>query len=510
MHRVVIFPGRGGGRPGVAVDDAGCRLDFRALRSLEACWALVAEHRRCVLLDLHTGSFATGGSDPVYGLGAAPRAAPARQRYRERGVTHLLLFPLLEQGGEVGGQCAVELACEPLVGERARPWSGCDQTLGRLGARCGPALLELARDEPLTPIALGVAPGRMGAALRRLRRFAVTDETLLIGGPSGSGKSQLAAAAHRWSSRSGGPFETVFLSAVPANLVEGELFGWMPSAFTEARQRRVGQVARAEGGTLFIDEIDKLSLQVQQKLLYLLETRRYRVLGDSGPERHADVRFIVATNVDLEEAVLQGRVLEDLYWRINSLRVDLPPLRERTEEIGDWALFMAERVHRRAQPEGAVALTDEAVLALTGWTWPGNLRELDSVIKTACLHEVGDALDAGGCAPKRLTLTAASVREALGRRGAPHPSSLEAAMRRLAAAYLDEADRRRAGGRPPLTVDHARALGGFVLEEAARRYGERGAFLSLGMDGVVKQRNHARQLRAAEAEVAAFLEALEG
>jgi len=339
----------------------------------------------------------------------------------------------------------------------------------------------------------------MGDTIQRLRRFSMTDETLLITGPSGVGKSRLAEACHKWSPRRSGPFETVFLSAVPANLVEGELFGWMPSAFTEARQRRLGQVARAEGGTLFIDEIDKLPLQIQQKLLYLLETRRYRVLGDSGPEREADVRFVVATNVELERAVAEGRVLSDLFWRINSLKVSVPGLAERGGEIADWARFMAMRTHRKVIDDGLVVVGEGAAQVLRSTAWPGNLRELDSVVKTAYLQVVGEALEAGEAYPRSVTLEAEHVLQALEARRLTESHSLEADLRRAANALLDAmADEDEA------PVEPARLFSSLLLDEAVRRYGEREAFERLGMEGVVRQRNHTRQLRAAAEVVERF------
>src|SRR5262249_54735633 len=157
---------------------------------------------------------------------------------------------------------------------------------------------------------------------------------------------------------------------------------------------------RAERGTLFIDEIDKLSLRAQAGILHVLEERRYRSLGEGVSERKADVRFIVGTNANLEEAVREGRFREDLYYRITVLPLRLLPLDERADEIPLWADYMATRRHRESEPEGHASVSPAAARALAGRRWPGNLRQLDNVIRRAYAL----ALVERGAAPKGVVL----------------------------------------------------------------------------------------------------------
>src|SRR5262249_7450564 len=151
-----------------------------------------------------------------------------------------------------------------------------------------------------------------------------------------------------------------------------ELFGWRKGAFTGALKDNPGALGRAEGGTLFIDEVDKLSLRAQTGLLHVLEERMYRPLGDPGSERPANVRFIAGTNANLSQAVKEGRLREDLYYRINVLPVQLPPLAERRDEVAAWAIFMARRRHEESYAGGQAELSQGAIAVLIAEPWPGN------------------------------------------------------------------------------------------------------------------------------------------
>ena len=161
-----------------------------------------------------------------------------------------------------------------------------------------------------------------------------------------------------------------------------ELFGWRRGAFTRALADHEGLIAAAAGGTLFLDEIDKLTLAAQAGMPRLLETRRFSPLG-AARERSVDARFIVATNADLRELVERGLFREDLYYRVNVLPVRLEPLSERVDEVAGWANVMLERRHREAKGSGDARFSDDAVRCLCAYRWPGNLRQLDNVVRRA-------------------------------------------------------------------------------------------------------------------------------
>ena len=203
----------------------------------------------------------------------------------------------------------------------------------------------------------------------------------MISGETGTGKEVCARAIHYLSTRSAKPFIAVNCGAIPADLVENELFGHERGAFTDARESQQGLIAEAEGGTLFLDEIDSLPLLAQVKLLRFLQEKEYRPLGSS-KVRAASVRAICATNVNLKDAVQQGTFRRDLYYRINILPVVLPPLRERSEDILLLAQhFLAQYATKYAKR--VVEFSPELMWRLQAYAWPGNIRELEHLIERA-------------------------------------------------------------------------------------------------------------------------------
>lgn len=221
----------------------------------------------------------------------------------------------------------------------------------------------------------------MRETLRLARQAARKDATLLLRGESGTGKSALARFVHSWSPRANGPFATVSCPMLSADLLASELFGHARGAFTGAVSDAPGRVEACEGGTLFLDEIGELPLEIQPKLLRLLQEREYERVGESRT-RKADVRIVAATHVDLAEAVRQGRFREDLYWRLDVVPLVLPPLRERREDIPALARAALDRVRLGDQD---LRLSPEAVAALQERDWPGNLRELANAIERAAV-----------------------------------------------------------------------------------------------------------------------------
>ena len=219
--------------------------------------------------------------------------------------------------------------------------------------------------------------------LEQLERFAWTDEPILITGESGTGKELVAHAVHTHSSRRHGPFVAVNCAAIPGTLVASELFGHEKGAFTGATGRSLGQIEHAHGGTLFLDEIGDMPIDMQPHLLRFLQERRIMRVG--GREQiDVDVRIVAATNVDLPRAIGEGRFREDLYYRLNMLALEIPPLRERPDDIPVLAMtFLREAATRFNRPVEGFA--PEGLAALRAHDWPGNVRELIAVVRRAVI-----------------------------------------------------------------------------------------------------------------------------
>ncbi|RMF85540.1 MAG: PEP-CTERM-box response regulator transcription factor [Nitrospirae bacterium] len=213
-------------------------------------------------------------------------------------------------------------------------------------------------------------------------KVAASDAPVLITGESGTGKELIARALHERSKRSRGPFVAINCGAIPENLLESELFGHEKGAFTGAHALRKGKVEYADGGTLLLDEIGEMPLQLQVKLLRFLQERTIERVGGHKPIE-VDVRIVSATNVDLEEAIAAKTFREDLYFRLNTVQLHLPPLRERG---GDAVLIAKALAKRYGEEQGKkVTLTREALDAIAGYEWPGNVRELENRMHRAVI-----------------------------------------------------------------------------------------------------------------------------
>jgi DNA-binding NtrC family response regulator len=214
-----------------------------------------------------------------------------------------------------------------------------------------------------------------------VEQVAPSRATVLITGESGTGKEKIASLVHRFSPRAEQPFVTLNAAALPESLLEAELFGYEKGAFTGALQRKSGRFETAAGGTLFIDEIGELPLSAQAKLLRVLQEGTFERLGGT-KTRHVDVRIVAATNKNLVEEIDSQRFREDLYYRINVVNIELPPLRERPEDI---PLLAAHFLRKYAEQNQKVisAIQQDALRRLQAYEWPGNVRELENVIERA-------------------------------------------------------------------------------------------------------------------------------
>ncbi len=230
----------------------------------------------------------------------------------------------------------------------------------------------------------------MQRAVTLARRAAASISTILLTGESGTGKSALARTIHAASPRASGPFVQLNCAALPAGLVEAELFGVRRGAFTDAREDRAGLFARAAGGTLFLDEIGDMALEVQPKLLLTLETGTFRPVGGDQELRH-DVRLVAATNRVPERAVSEGLLRPDLFHRLNVIRIEVPPLRERLADIPPLVDQLLERASARTGRQ-VLGVTESAMRWLCAQPWDGNVRELANVIERAVTLTEHDAL----------------------------------------------------------------------------------------------------------------------
>ncbi len=263
------------------------------------------------------------------------------------------------------------------------------------------------------------------ALLELARRVAASEATVLITGESGVGKEVLARFIHRRSTRAAKPFVAINCAAIPENLLEATLFGYEKGAFTGAQTAHAGKFEQAQGGTLLLDEISEMPLQLQAKLLRVLQEREVERVGGKKPVA-LDVRILATSNRDLQAEVQAGRFREDLYYRLNVFPLAIPALRERPRDI----LPLAQRILRRARQGSqrrAYALSPAAEARLTAYTWRGNIRELENVMQRAMILAPGSVIsDEHLCLP----VSAAAPQSGAAKIAADHEGGLGAAARR--------------------------------------------------------------------------------
>lgn len=230
----------------------------------------------------------------------------------------------------------------------------------------------------------------MQTVYKRIGQVSSSDVTVLITGESGTGKELIARAVHKNSLRNNKPFIAVNCSAIPENLIESELFGHEKGAFTGANQQRIGYFEQCDSGTIFLDEIGDMPLAAQTKILRALQEGELLRVGGSDVIK-VDVRIIAATNKSIESMVKEGSFREDLYYRLNVVRIELPPLRERKEDIPLLINFLLKKVSKNNQGVAEVVASD-AMAALTEYEWPGNVRELENVMHRSAVLSQGDSI----------------------------------------------------------------------------------------------------------------------
>jgi len=342
----------------------------------------------------------------------------------------------------------------------------------------------------------------MAEVLSRARRVAATDTTVLVTGESGTGKEMMAQTLHQLSGRRSKPFVIVDCGAIPATLIDSELFGHERGAFTGAQQRSSGRLAMADGGTVFLDEIGELPLDVQSRLLRFVQEKTISMVGGTR-SRKVDVRIIAATNRRLEDEVRAGRFREDLFYRLNVVRLEIPPLRDRPEDVR----LLAEHFARAAAAEQRKPLqgfTAEAERRLATYAWPGNIRELQNTILQAVVLSDADRLDVDDLKlpePLGARPTVLPTRPRLWMTGAAVPgdgaTGFEEAWLQLGTALEGEVQR-AASANPRLSLPLGRWLAHEVVLVAHEQTGGIGARAAARIG--LPQTTFARRLRQAETD----------
>jgi len=299
---------------------------------------------------------------------------------------------------------------------------------------------------------------QMRRLFEMIQSVADTRATILVTGESGTGKSMIARAIHRHSSRSGKPFVEVACGALPENLLESELFGHVQGSFTGANCDKMGKFMQADGGTIFLDEIGTASPAMQVKLLRVLQELEFEQVGGDKTFR-VDVRVILATNDDLADAVATGRFRQDLYYRINVISLELPALRQRKTDIPLLAQTFLDQV-REDTNRSVTGFSDEALAALEAYSWPGNIRELQNVVERAVLLQPG-----GRVQVEDLGLRGAGGPGRPGSPASPGGGTLDEILRRALEEALGEAEGNISEAARRLGIGRGR------LRSLLRRYG---------------------------------------
>jgi formate hydrogenlyase transcriptional activator len=405
-----------------------CQAVFAALRSgFLPCSAVVLLLRKAgsletVAAESRPGAIMTGGETALRELGkrvlatrqvsalplpSADRRLPGEESLMEAGVRYCIAAPLITKDEPLGALVLTSTSsgnpehdtdfftrvCHQvaLAVDNMLSYEQIAELKSRL-ERENAYLIEEIKSEHNFEEMVGTSPA-FQSLIDKVRRVAPTDATVLIAGESGTGKELVARAIHSRSTRSMKPLVKVNCAAISAGLVESELFGHVKGAFTGALDRRVGRFEFAQGGTLFLDEVGELPFETQAKLLRVLQEHEFEPVG-SNRTVQVDVRIIAATNRQLELAVREGKFRADLYFRLNVVPIELPPLRERKSDIPDLVSFILAH-HNRQFGRTIESVADETMQRLMNYSWPGNIRELQNLLARAVVLSGGPVLRLG-------------------------------------------------------------------------------------------------------------------
>jgi len=303
------------------------------------------------------------------------------------------------------------------------------------------------KEGSITQNMIGQSPS-MQRIFRLIGKIAPTESPVLITGESGTGKEMIAASIHLQSRRAHRPFVAVNSSAIPETLFESELFGHVRGSFTGATSDRVGMMEQADRGTIFFDEVAEMPLSVQVKLLRALQNGEIRRVGGKESMR-VDVRVIAATNRDVKKALADGSFREDLYYRLNVFHIELPPLRERREDIPLLASYFREK-YARELGKRVLRFSERAEMLLVRYDWPGNVRELENAVERAVTLAEGREITPGDLPP-----AVREPRQALLDRGGSFPYSEAMTLAQIEAEHIRRVLAHNAGN----TTKAAKSLG---------------------------------------------------
>jgi DNA-binding NtrC family response regulator len=454
-------------------------------------WAKADHAKGAVAVLLHDGSWVVPscgdtpqGTSSMIEPGLSERT---QAMYEADAATHVLALPTGSER-ELTGLVTVELMLGACRTAHPPFWLELVKRLQPL-AEAPAALLATLPTEEAADIKIPEWAGRaMREVFHAIHGASLLEQSVMLSGPSGTGKSKIARELHERSRRKSGPFITVQTSTIPPTLFSSEMFGALAGAASGITRELPGLVHTAEGGTLFLDDVHKTPLDSQAALLELLETRSWRKLGSDKTQK-SDIRFIAATSVDLEAEVRAGRFLPDLMYRLQIMVIDVPSMDRRRDEFAWWARRFAEDVHRGAGLPGEVSLAEDFLPALRQRPLPGNLRSLQSLVTSAYAKAATRSLPTGP-ALRAAHLPALTI---------PRHVDLIDKLEQAADAFIQEAKHRYDQGRSRLVYEtDASVFKSIVLARAAAQMAPTDVIRVLGTDAQLANRNASKTLHAAE------------